>query len=150
MGPAAQSADGAALTGQPVALMTNTKPWQGNLVEAPEMVVHGGHYMLFYSANDYASDKYGIGYASCTGAARAVHRPVGRAARRLQRRCRRPGPLLRRHVARRRLEMLYHAWPPDAIGSQDPGRQLWLEPLTWHGDIPSVHPSEVAPQAIPR
>jgi hypothetical protein len=46
--------------------------------------------------------------------------------------------------------LLYHAWPPDAIGSQVPGRQLWLEPLTWRGDVPVVHPSQSSPQPAPK
>jgi hypothetical protein len=47
------------------------------------------------------------------------------------------------------VELLYHAWPPDAVGSQSPGRLLWMEPLTWRGDVPVVHPSEASPQPAP-
>ena len=44
--------------------------------------------------------------------------------------------------------LLYHAWPPDAIGSTISwGRQLWMEPVTWRGDVPSVHPSQADPAA---
>ena len=59
------SADGSALVGRPVPLLSNTRAWQGNLIEAPEMVQHARGYTLFYSANDYASANYGIGYATC-------------------------------------------------------------------------------------
>jgi hypothetical protein len=26
----------------------------------------------------------------------------------------------------------------------------WLEPISWQGGTPSVHPSDVTPQAVPR
>ena len=143
------SPDGAKLVGTPIALVSNTKPWQGSLVEAPEMVVHAGSYTLFYSANDYASDRYGIGYASCRG-------PLGPCADESDASliasntfAAGPGHCFVLQSSDGDWWMLYHAWPPSAIGAEDPGRLLWLEPVSWHGDTPSVHPSEVAPQAVP-
>jgi beta-xylosidase len=144
------SADGARLTGRAVALMTNDKPWQGNLVEAPEMVHRAGSYTLFYSANDFASTHYGIGYATCrTPLGPCVDRSTASliasndvAAG--------PGHCFVLRTASGAWWLLYHAWPPDAIGSTSPGRQLWLEPLTWHGDRPAVHPSDTSPQHLPR
>jgi beta-xylosidase len=144
------SADGASLTGKPVALMTNAKAWQGNLVEAPEMVAHGSAYTLFYSANNYASADYGMGYATCrTPLGPCVDRsdasivPSNDAAAG-------PGHCYIVTTPGGAVWMLYHAWPPDAIGSTTPGRQLWMEPVTWHGDVPSVHPSQTEPQPAPR
>ena len=67
------SADGLALTGQPVSLVRNDKPWEGRVVEAPTMVERGGSYVLFFSANDYGwqssqrVSNYAIGYATCQG-----------------------------------------------------------------------------------
>lgn len=143
------SADGGSLTGQPVALLGNTKPWQANLVEAPEMVVHGGDYTLFYSANDYASDRYGIGYASCRGplgpctdASDASLIPSNQVAAG-------PGHCFVLQLPGGSWWMLYHAWPPDAVGSESPGRQLWLEPLSWRGGTPTVHVSDAGPQQEP-
>jgi beta-xylosidase len=144
------SADGAALVGRPVALMTNDKPWQGNLVEAPEMVAHGPTFVLFYSANDYASALYGIGYASCSAPlgpcidrSDASILPSNDAAAG-------PGHCFVLSTPKGATYLLYHAWPPDAIGSQTPRRQLWMEPLTWTGDAPKVHPSDPSPQPAPR
>jgi beta-xylosidase len=144
------SGDGAALTGTPVALMTNDKAWQGNLVEAPEMVAHGSAFVLFYSANDYASANYGIGYASCrtplgpcvdkSNASLVASNDAAAG----------PGHCYVVTTPQGRTELLYHAWPPDAIGSTSPGRQLWLEPITWTGDVPSVHASEAGSQPAPQ
>lgn len=67
------SADGLSLTGEPVALVRNDKPWEGRVVEAPTMVEQGGAYVLFFSANDFGwrstqrVSSYGIGYATCQG-----------------------------------------------------------------------------------
>jgi beta-xylosidase len=136
------SPDAASLPGAPVALLTNTKSWQGNLIEAPEMVSHDGRYFLFYSANDYGSDKYAVGYASCQG-------PTGPCADRSAE------PLLSSAPAAAgpghnfvldlpdgSSVMFFHAWPPDAIGSTVPGRQLWMEPLTWVDGQPRVGPPD--------
>jgi beta-xylosidase len=143
------SADGTAPLDRPAQLLSNTKPWQGSLIEAPEMVTHAGSYTLFYSANDYASAKYGIGYAHCTG-------PLGPCTDRSNAplvssddAAAGPGHCFVLQLSNGTWQLLYHAWPPDAIGSQSPGRQLWLEPLTWQGDVPSVHPSDASYQPAP-
>ncbi len=143
------SSNGDRLTGRPTALLANTKPWQGNLVEAPEMAVHDGKHTLFYSANDYASAKYGIGYASCTG-------PLGPCTDRSDKTlvpsdddAAGPGHCFALQASPGHWELLFHAWPPDGIGSQSPGRQLWLEPLTWQGDTPSVPAPDAGRQPAP-
>ena len=144
------SADGGRLVGAPSPLLTNDAAWQGNLVEAPEMVQHGAALVLFYSANAFDSERYGIGWAGCRS-------PLGPCVNRSQRSlvpsnavAAGPGHCFVVTTPGGRSELLYHAWPPSAIGAQTPGRQLWLEPLTWRGDVPSVHPSQASPQPAPR
>lgn len=67
------SADGLSVTGDPVSLVRNDKPWEGRVVEAPTMVEQGGAYVLFFSANDFdwhssqRVSNYAIGYANCQG-----------------------------------------------------------------------------------
>jgi len=56
--------DGLALAEPATRLIHQTEPWEGNLVEAPTLVRHDGEYVLFYSANDYASDAYAVGAAT--------------------------------------------------------------------------------------
>lgn len=131
--------DAGSVRGSPVALLSNTRGWQGNLIEAPEMVSHGGRYFLFYSANDYASDKYAVGYASCQGptgpctdrSTSPLLASDGAAAG--------PGHCYVLNLKNGSSVMFFHAWQPSAIGSSSPGRQLWLEPLVWHNGLPSVH-----------
>lgn len=134
------SPDAASLRGKPVALLSNTRSWQGNLIEAPEMVSHGGRYFLFYSANDYASDRYAVGYASCQG-------PTGPCTDRSTEPllasdavAAGPGHCFVLDLPDGSSVMFFHAWQPAAIGSSVPGRQLWLEPLSWPGGLPRVQP----------
>lgn len=144
------SADGARLVGTATALMTNDKAWQGSLVEAPEMIRHGNGYVLFYSANDYASAQYGIGYAACRGPLGPCTDKSDASLIASNDAAAGPGHCFVVTMPDGTSWMFYHAWPPDAIGSQSPGRLLWLEPLTWHGDVPVVHPSDPSAQPVPR
>lgn len=58
------SPDGTALAGEPVRLVQQDQPWEGNLVEAPTLVHRDGTYALLYSANDYGGAAYTIGMAT--------------------------------------------------------------------------------------
>ncbi|MCX7521145.1 glycoside hydrolase family 43 protein [Microbacterium sp. STN6] len=60
------TADGSALAGQPTKLIKQSEQWEGTLIEAPVLVKHADEYVLFYSANDYGSGAYAIGYAEAT------------------------------------------------------------------------------------
>jgi beta-xylosidase len=58
------SEDGLSLAGESTRLLKQDQTWEGNLIEAPTMVVEDGTYVLLYSANDYGSDAYAIGYGT--------------------------------------------------------------------------------------
>jgi arabinan endo-1,5-alpha-L-arabinosidase len=57
------STDGRTLEGQPAKLIRNDQSWEGAVTEAPTLWKHDSKYYLFYSANDYASPNYAVGYA---------------------------------------------------------------------------------------
>jgi Glycosyl hydrolases family 43 len=59
------SADGRDLIGQPAKILGPSQPWEGTIVEAPDMVEAWGTYWLFFSGNWYWSASYGIGVAAC-------------------------------------------------------------------------------------
>ncbi len=61
------SANGLQLLGSPTQIFAPDEPWQGTIVEAPDLVESGGQYWLFYSANWFNQPQYGIGVASCAG-----------------------------------------------------------------------------------
>jgi hypothetical protein len=61
-------ADGLALAvnTSPSLLLTMSAPWQSPSLEGPTVIRAGGHYVLFYSANNYDSASSGIGYATAS------------------------------------------------------------------------------------
>jgi beta-xylosidase len=66
------SADGLSLVGEPAALITNDKAWEGGAVEAPSMVRTRSGYTLLFSANFFGWESqrlspYAMGYAGCRG-----------------------------------------------------------------------------------
>ncbi|WP_226163457.1 family 43 glycosylhydrolase [Hymenobacter terricola] len=61
------NADRTALIGEKTELFRNTAAWEGNLVEGPSVVRHGGYFYMFYAANGCCG--HGCTYA--TGVARA-------------------------------------------------------------------------------
>lgn len=63
------ASDGTTLEGHPVELLTNSQPWEGLVVEAPDMVAHDGHDYLFFSSTYSFSTTQaaGIGVTECRG-----------------------------------------------------------------------------------
>ena len=59
------SADGRTLLGKPRRLVKQDAPWEGSVVEAPTLWRENGRLYLFFSANDFQSDLYSVGYATC-------------------------------------------------------------------------------------
>jgi hypothetical protein len=45
--------------------------------------------------------------------------------------------------------MLYHAWPADTVGSEVPGRVLWLDRVEWKDGKPVVDGPTCGGQAAP-
>lgn len=65
------SADGLGLSGEPVALLRNDRPWEAHVIESPTMARHGSNYVMFFSANHFGWEEhqrlspYAMGYATC-------------------------------------------------------------------------------------
>lgn len=131
-------ASGTRLVGEPTRLIRQDQAWEGNLVEAPFVVAADGTYWLFYSANAYASADYAVGVARSgrpTGPFTKLPDPVlvtdDRAAG--------PGHCALVTVGDRTW-MVFHAWAPDAIGSEIPGRTAWLTEVRLGADEVEVTP----------
>jgi glycosyl hydrolase family 43 len=67
------SADGLHLIGSPTVIFGPDEPWQGHIVEAPQMILVKGIYYLFYSAGWFNNPGYAIGAARCAGPAGPCH-----------------------------------------------------------------------------
>ncbi len=61
------SADGMHLLGEPSVIFGPDEPWQGHIVEAPQLVLVRGTYYLFYSGGWFNQPSYSIGAARCSG-----------------------------------------------------------------------------------
>lgn len=132
------AANGTTEVGKPVKLDQNQASWEGALIEAPFMWKQNGKYYLFYSANDYASFDYAVGYATCQtplGPCKdAPENPI------LTSKCQAAGPGGETIVtdAKGQTWMLYHAWRASAVDDSTVGRQLWLDRLDWKNGKPVV------------
>ncbi len=145
------SADGLSLRGTPKRLTQTEQSWQGNLIEAPFMVKHDGRYYLFFSANDYASANYAVGYALCQSATgpcqQAQDNPI------LQSRLKPPlviGPggesVL--ELKNGQTWMFYHVWNV-VNGTRGDSRYMWLDRLDWQNGKPVVNGPTTAAQPAP-
>jgi hypothetical protein len=61
------ASDGQTLLGSPSVLLSNDRPWEGNLIEAPQMVHVANRYLLFFTGNASVTEGSGIGLAFCKG-----------------------------------------------------------------------------------
>ena len=125
--------DGLSLVGEPTKTgEKNDTVWEAGVVEGPVMWKHDGRYYLFYSGNDYASDGYAVGYATCKGplgpCTDAPENPI------LATKCRAHGP---GHNALLEVDgqdwIVYHSW--NAARTE---RQLWISRLDWKNGKPVV------------
>jgi hypothetical protein len=61
------SASGRALLGTAKLILQPSLPWEGTILEAPDMLFEQGRYWMFYSGNWFNSPEYAIGVARCEG-----------------------------------------------------------------------------------
>jgi beta-xylosidase len=143
------SSDGLRLLGEPVILLTNTEPWQGHVIEAPQMVRHDGRYFLFYSGNAYDSDAYAVGYALCDTPLGPCHDAPENPILRTTEAAHGPGHSYVIDGPDGNTWILYHAWPPGAVGSVVPGRLLWADRVDWKDGRPVIHGPTSTAQPVP-
>ena len=120
-------------------LLAPSLAWQGGVVEGPSMVLAGGQYLLFYSANNWETSDYAIGVARCTG-------PLGPCTESSSQ------PLLASQPAfsgpggpsvftdpSGNLHMAFHAWLPGKVGYPN-SRLLFIRQISLAGSTPSIVP----------
>lgn len=57
------SPDGMSLLGTRRAILTNDRPWEGEVIEGGWLLRRGDYYYMFYSGNTFNSDRYAAGIA---------------------------------------------------------------------------------------
>lgn len=121
----------------PTRLLVPDQPWEGGNVEAPDMVATGGRYLLFFSGNNWSSQSYAVGSASCSG-------PLGPCSDVS------PAPVLATGPGAAgpggesvfadgsgAFWIAFHAYIPGAVGYPN-SRDLFIRPLDLSGSIPVV------------
>ena len=140
------SPDGLSVVGDatPLPGIASDSKWEGDVIEAPQMVRHGQDYFLFFSGNDYGGPDYGIGYAQCDGPLGPCHQaaenPIVRSTEGLI------GPGHETVFETGGASYLaYHAWRRGPDGKLK-YRALYVAPLDWPDGRPHAQtlPKEVA------
>jgi beta-xylosidase len=143
------SSDGRKLTGKAVRLLRNDAAWEDHVIEAPQMVRKDGKLYLFYSANAFDRDVYAAGYATCDGPLGPCRKAAENPILKTSPAAAGPGHTFLVTTPGGQTWLLYHAWPPESIGSVMPGRQLWLDRVDWVDGKPVVNGPTADPQPLP-
>jgi hypothetical protein len=130
-----------ALTGNPVAVLTNDQAWQEGVVENPDMVEVSGSYHLFYSGGPYFTASYATGVAECASplgpCTDGSDNPVLTSAPGMGG----PGGADTFVSPSGQLMMAFAAWP-GAIGTANGGyRAMFMATLSFNGDTPILAPA---------
>ena len=124
----------------PAPLIVADQPWEAGVVEAPDLVVSGGRYFLFYSGNNWDSADYGIGVATCTGplgpCVKPMSQPILASGAGLQG----PGGESVFTDASGATWIAFDAYVPGAVGYPN-SRDLYLRRLDLTGPTPTVEPA---------
>jgi beta-xylosidase len=126
--------------GAPSELLAADQTWEAGVIEAPNLVLSAGRYLLFYSGNNWDSANYAIGVAACRGpegpCTDMTSQPIlssgpGMAG---------PGGGSVFFDAAGTPWIAFHAWVPGAVGYPN-SRALYLRRLDLSGATPGVEPA---------
>jgi arabinan endo-1,5-alpha-L-arabinosidase len=129
------SADGLTLTGPATPLIRNDLPFEGTVVEAPDLEKHDGKYFLFYSASGFAGGAYATGYAtasSLTGPYMKSRTPL-MSTDRFRGKIIGPGGEDVVKAPDGSTKIFFHGWDPTYTY-----RAMYVRTLTWPGNVPTV------------
>jgi beta-xylosidase len=131
---------GTALTGTgPTQLLAADLGWEAGVIEAPDLVVNAGRTYLFYSGNDWNSDRYAVGVALCAGPLGPCTEPWTAPILTSDADVAGPGGESVFFDASGNAWIAFHAWVPGSIGYPH-SRQLYIRPLDLSGPQPVVGP----------
>lgn len=142
------SADGRALVGEPVELITDKERWTERVIEAPTMVRGPAGYTLFYSGGFFGWNPqegglspYAMGYASCTGplgpCQAAADNPILHSFKEKEAGCISGPGHQSVFQTRGRTFISFHAWAATpACRKLEDERYLYIAPLHWRDGKP--------------
>jgi beta-xylosidase len=144
------SADGLALEGKPVALISRDQAWEIPLIENPAVVRNGDSYFLFYSANWWESANYALGYAICETALGPCVKPQEGPVFETAGEVAGPGGEAFVTDVAGNLWMTYHAWTTGHVGYPVGMRSLRIDRVTFDADgNPAITGPTSDPQPLP-
>ncbi|MFL5349677.1 MAG: family 43 glycosylhydrolase [Hyalangium sp.] len=126
--------DGTRLTGEKTALIMNDVPWEGQLVEGPDVFRHNGYFYIFYAGSGCCGKEcnYGVGVARSknllSGWEKNPLNPILKNNESFK--CPGHGSVVTDSLGRD--YFLYHAYR--VTDSVYTGRQGMLDPITWGDD----------------
>ena len=140
------SADCLSLVGEVVELIHEDQDWEYPLIEGPSMVLHAGKYYLFYSANDYKSANYAIGYAIGDSPLGPFVKPLSAPWLSSFSNVLGPGGQEFFSDESGSLWMAYHAWTVGNVGYPGGKRSLFIERVVFQNGAPILaHFAETPP-----
>ncbi len=121
----------------PTQLLTPDQGWEDGVIEAPDLVVNGGRYFLFYSGNVWKGAGYAVGVATCAGplgpCADASSTPILASDSGMEG----PGGESVFTDGSGATWIAFDAWAPDAVGYPN-SRALYIRPISFGGPVPVV------------
>ncbi len=129
----------ALVAGPPSELLAPDQRWEAGIIEGPDMLVTGSHYLLLFGGNNWQTARYAIGAATCLGplgpCTSSAANPVVASDQSMQG----PGGPSLFTDTQGNLWLAFHAWLPGEVGYPN-GRALFLRRVVLTGDGPSVLP----------
>jgi hypothetical protein len=124
----------------PTLLLVPDQAWEAGTVEAPDLVIAGGRYYLFFSGNNWNSGNYAVGVATCSGPLGPCRDATPDAILTSGPGMDGPGGESVFTDAAGNFWIAFHAWVPGAVGFPN-SRDLYIRPLSFSGPVPVVAPS---------
>jgi hypothetical protein len=115
--------DGRSVVSPPTELLRADQGWEGGVIEAPSMFEADGAHFLFYSANDWSSPAYGIGYATCASPTGPCTKVIDRPWLGTSSTAAGPGGQELYVDGSGATRMVFHAWIDGKVGYADGGHR---------------------------
>jgi hypothetical protein len=132
------NAAGTGFTGSaPSPMLASDHGWDAGVIEAPDMVLFHGRYLLFYSGNSWNSSDYAVGWATCKGPLGPCAEPLSTPILTSGTDIAGPGGESVFTDSNGSMWMAFAAWVPGAVGYPN-SRVFYLRELDLSGPSPVV------------
>jgi Glycosyl hydrolases family 43 len=135
------NAAGTGFTGSaPSPMLASDHGWDAGVIEAPDMVLFHGRYLLFYSGNNWNSSGYAVGWATCEGPLGPCAEPLTKPILTSGADTAGPGGESVFTDSGGSVWIAFAAWVPGEVGYPN-SRTFYLHKLDLSGSSPVVEPT---------